>query len=251
MSQYPASTQRLIDQAIAVSGYGFDIVYDRQLPVASSVRLAGKEGRERHEIVLRLPSDENNYLIAWQAAFVLHQFQTPDAESANLQPNPSQLAAVKQELLALHPSIPMAHRETFADQVIGGVLTQLRSVPLGMSVDIHLHREYPELQATQRQSLIHDVVEHVACLQMTTDLFPKTLLRANQIMNAAQALLVAELFTMPDIFQPYRSVGMEAAASLLVEPCMHQVFDGTGDRELIDSWGKTLGIEKWYRWPNA
>ena len=61
MSQYPASTQALLDKATQISGHGFDIVYDLNLPVSSSVRLAGKEGRERHEIVLRLPSDENNY----------------------------------------------------------------------------------------------------------------------------------------------------------------------------------------------
>ena len=248
LHQYPASTQSLIDKATAVSGHGFDIVYDINLPVASSVRLAGREDRERHEIVLRLPSDENNYLIAWQATFVLHQYQTPDAESANLQPNPSQLDAIKHELLAMQPNIPPVHRDQFVDHVIGGILTQLRSLPLGMLVDIQLHRECPELHATQRQSLINDIVEHVACLQITPDMFPRIIVRANQVMNAAQALMVAELFEIPDIFEPYRAMGMEAAATLLLEPCMHQAFDGTTDRELIDAWAKTLGIEKWYRW---
>ncbi|MEZ5449682.1 MAG: hypothetical protein R3E89_12090 [Thiolinea sp.] len=74
---YPESTQSLLDQASHASGHGFDIVYDASLPVSSSVRLAGRENRERHETVLRLPSDENNYLIAWQAAFVLHQYRMP------------------------------------------------------------------------------------------------------------------------------------------------------------------------------
>ncbi|MBU0654592.1 MAG: hypothetical protein KJ914_05590 [Gammaproteobacteria bacterium] len=248
MSQYPASTQSLIDQATRLSGHGFDIVFDASLPVASSVRIAGREGRERHEIVLRLPSDENNYLIAWQAAFVLHQYSTPETERTNLQPNAAYLASVKNELLEMHPGIPLAQREPFTDHVIGGVLTQLRSVPVGMLIDIHLHREYPELHATQKQSLINQVVEHVACLQLTPEMFPRTLVRANQVMNAAQALMVAELFEIPDIFEPYRSVGMEAAAAILLEPCMNQIFNATTDRQLIDSWGSNLGIEKWYRW---
>lgn len=248
MSQYPASTQALLDKATQISGHGFDIVYDLNLPVSSSVRLAGKEGRERHEIVLRLPSDENNYLIAWQAAFVLQQFQTPDAEATHLQPNASQLAAVKAELLDMHPSIPINQRDAFTDHVIGGVLTQLRSVPLGLLVDIQIHRDYPELHATQKQSLINDVVEHIACLQLTPDMFPRTLVRANQVMNATQALMVAELFDMPDIFEPYLTVGMEPAARLLLDVCMNQIFDNTTQRQLIDFWGRNLGIDRWYRW---
>lgn len=248
MSLYPHSTQTLLDKASALSGAGFDIVYDQALPISSSVRLAGREGRERHEIILRLPSDENNYLIAWQAAFVLHQYQMPETERANLRPEPSVLVGVKNELLALHPSIPIAQRDAFTEHVIGGVLTQLRSVPVGMLIDIALHREYPELHATQQQSLTHQIVEHIACLQMTTEMFPKTLLRANQFMNAAQALMVAELFDMKGIFEPYKTVGMEAAATLLLEACLHQVFDETLDRELIDTWARYLGIEDWYRW---
>lgn len=248
MTPYPASTQTLLDKATHLSGAGFDIIYDPSLPIASSVRIAGREGRERHEIVLRLPSDENNYLIAWQAAFVLHQYQMPETERANLKPEPSALAPIKNELLQLHPSVPIAQRENFSEHVIGGVLTQLRSVPVGMLIDIALHREYPELHATQQQSLIQQVVEHIACLQMTPDMFPRTLLRANQVMNAAQALMVAELFGQPNLFAPYRSIGMEAAAALLLEACLHQVFDETLDRELIDAWGRTLGIDHWYRW---
>ncbi|MEB4592896.1 hypothetical protein VSS37_18095 [Candidatus Thiothrix sp. Deng01] len=248
MSQYPASTQSLIDEAALVSGHGFDIVFDASLPVASSVRIAGREGRDRHEIVLRLPGIENNYLIAWQAAFVLHQYKTPETERANLQPNAAYLASVKSELLAMHPGIPAAQREHFTDHVIGGVLTQLRSTPVGMLIDIHLHRSYPELHALQQESLVQQVVEHVACLQLTPEMFPRTLVRANQVMNAAQALMTATLFEMPGIFDPYRTVGMEAAAAILLEPCLHQVFDGTKDRELIDAWGGNLGIETWYRW---
>ncbi len=248
MSQYPASTQSLIDQAASVSGYGFDIVFDASLPVASSVRIAGREGRERHEIVLRLPSDENNYLIAWQAAFVLHQYRTPETERTNLQPNAAYLAKVKEELLSMHPSIPLAQREAFSDHVIGGVLTQLRSMPVGLLIDIELHREYPELHPTQKQSLINQVVENIGCLQLTPDMFPRTLVRANQVMNGVQALMVAELFDIADIFEPYRQCGMEAAAALLLEPCMQQIFEGTTDRQLIDTWGRNLGIDQWYRW---
>lgn len=245
---YPASTQSLIDEATALTGRGFDMVFDASLPVASSVRLGGREGRERHEIVLRMPGDENNYLIAWQAAYVLHQYRTPETERLNLQPNAAYLASVKSELLAMHPTIPLTQREAFTDHVIGGVLTQLRSVPVGMLIDIHLHRECPELHPAQQQSLVDQVVEHIACLQLTPAMFPRTLVRANQVMNAAQALMVAELFEMPGLFEPYRAVGMEAAAAILLEPCMQQIFDGTTDRELVDAWGRNLEIEKWYRW---
>lgn len=248
MPSYPQSTQTLIDKASDVSGHGFDILYDPNLPVSSSVQLAGRDGRERHEIILRLPSDENNYLIAWQAAFVLHQYQMPETERANLRPNPAGLLGIRSELLQMHTNVPANQQEAFLDHVIGGVLTQLRSVPVGMLIDIELCRHYEELQATQRQSLINQVVEHVACLQITPDMFPKTLLRANQVMNAAQALMVAELFDMADIFEPYRSMGMAAAATLLLEPCMHQVFEESTDRQLIESWGSNLGIADWYSW---
>ncbi|MEZ5449683.1 MAG: hypothetical protein R3E89_12095 [Thiolinea sp.] len=113
---------------------------------------------------------------------------------------------------------------------------------MGLLIDIELQRQYEELQATQKQSLIHQVVEHIGCLQMTPEMFPTTLLRANQVMNATQALMVAELFDEPELFAPYRTVGMEAAAALLLEPCLHQALDATTDRELVDHWGRNLGI---------
>lgn len=249
MKFYPASTQALLDRATKVSGFGFDISYDASLPVASSVKMAGKEGREHHEIILRQPGlDENNYLIAWQAAFVLHQYQMPETERANLSPNRPVLAQVKGELLEMYPSIPLSQRDAFAEHVIGGVLSQLRSVPVGLLVDIELHRNYEELHAAQRESLIRQVVEHIGCLQMTKAMFPEKLLRANQVMNATQALLVATLFEMPDIFAPYQSVGMEAAATLLLDICLNQVFDETHDQQLIDFWARNLDLEDWYRW---
>jgi hypothetical protein len=83
---------------------------------------------------------------------------------------------------------------------------------------------------------------------MTKAMFPEKVLRANQVMNATQALMVATLFELPDLFEPYRSVGMEAAAALLLESCLHQVFDETKDQELIDLWARALDIEDWYRW---
>lgn len=248
MSQYPESTQKLVDKAAEVSGYGFEIVYDQSLPIASSVNMAGRDGREHHEIVLRLPSDENNYLIAWQAAFVIHQYQMPETERATLKPNPLQLIPVKDELLQLHPTIPLNQREAFAEHVLGGVLTQLRSVPIGILIDLELHRNYPELQETQKQSLFNQVVEHIGCLQMTTDMFPKTVLRANQVMNAAQALMVSQLFDEEGIFAPYEAINMRPAAEVLLEVCLHQVFDETKDRDVIDVWGKNLGVDEWYQW---
>ncbi len=117
-----------------------------------------------------------------------------------------------------------------------------------MLIDIALYRDYPELHATQQQSLTQQVVEHIACLQMTTAMFPESILRANQIMNAAQALMVADLFNEPQLFEPYRTVGMEAAASLLLEICQHQIFDKTLDKELINYWSRQLGIADWYHW---
>lgn len=249
MKIYPASTQTLLDRATQVSGFGFEIVYDASLTVSSSVKMAGKEGREAHEIILRQPGlDENNYLIAWQAAFVLHQYQMPETERANLSPNRPVLAQIKGELLALYPSIPLAQRDNFAEHVIGGILSQLRSVPIGMLVDIELYRSYDELHKLQQAALIGQVVEHIGCLQMTKAMFPEKLLRANQVMNAAQALMVATLFEMPDLFEPYRMVGMEAAAALLLDMCLNQVFDETRDQALIDYWSRTLDIEDWYRW---
>jgi hypothetical protein len=249
MNFYPASTQALLRRATQISGFGFDIIYDASLPVTSSVKMAGKEGREQHEIILRQPGlDENNYLIAWQAAFVLHQYQMPETERANLSPNRPVLAQVKGDLLAMYPSIPLAQRDAFAEHVIGGVLSQLRSVPIGLLVDIELHRSCAELHVSQRESLIRQVVEHIGCLQMTKAMFPEKVLRANQVMNATQALMVATLFELPDLFEPYRSVGMEAAAALLLESCLHQVFDETKDQELIDLWARALDIEDWYRW---
>lgn len=138
--------------------------------------------------------------------------------------------------------------EELAHNLLAGIITQLRSVPTGILVDIYLYREFENLRKLQETSLTQQVHEYWASLQIDKKQFPEFIVAANQHMNAAHAAMVNYQYPSPELFSPYKLAGMESIALKLLDPCLTKSIETIKDKELIDHWAENLNLKTLYRW---
>lgn len=136
----------------------------------------------------------------------------------------------------------------FTDQIVSGLITQLRSVPIGILVDIYLYREFEDLRESQEKALITQVHEYWASLSIDKSQFPETIILANQHMNAAHAAMVDYQYPSPELTTPYKMAGMEGISIQLLDVCLNGNTDKMQDKFIIDQWGSLLNIQHLYRW---
>ena len=246
--KYSNSVNQLLKKCEAKSGFACDISYDETLATDSTVKMAGRDGRLRHQIILKQHNADADYYVAWQAVFILRQFSTDAENRANISQNPEGFESTKAELGKLHPSMQGAELDNFANHILGGIITQLRSVPIGILVDIYLFREFEELRETQEKVLTQQVHQYWPALNIDKSQFPETIILANQHMNAAHAAMVDYQYPSPELTAPYKMAGMEAISLQLLDACLNRNDDDMQDKAIIDDWGKLLNIQNLYRW---
>ena len=210
--------------------------------------MAGRNGLLRHQIILKQHDANADYYVAWQAVFILRQFNTDEEHRANITQDPEGLESTKAALAKLHPTMQADELGNFANHILGGIITQLRSVPIGILVDIYLFREFEDLREAQEKVLTQQVHEYWAALNIDKSQFPETIIIANQHMNAAHAAMVDYQFPSPELTAPYKVAGMETISVQLLDICLKHNSDGQQDKALIDAWGKHLNIQNLYRW---
>lgn len=248
MNKYLKSTNLLLKQCESESGYVCDVTYDQSLPVYSTVQIAGGGNRKRHRIILKQYDNESSYYIAWQAVFILRHFQVDESQRANLALNKTILPHVKNEVTALYSDFPDTQISAISKQIVDGLLTQLRSVPIGILVDMYLYKNFPELRDIQESSLTKQVHDFWASLNIDKTKFPESIVIANQQMNAAHASMVDYQYPSPELTAPYDAVGMGEVAMKLVGCCLDANLNAINDKQLIDQWAAILNIKDWYEW---
>jgi len=71
---------------------------------------------------------------------------------------------------------------------------------------------------------------------------------ATHRINTAYALYWSQRLERPQIANLYRLRGFEPAGNGLLKIFERVPDDATHDYELVDEWGKFLGIRDWYIW---
>ncbi len=146
-------------------------------------------------------------------------------------------------------SLPDQMRSQMAGVLLDGLLTQLRSFPVGMRIDVWLKREFPELADLQREAIERQQKDNLQALRAEVRNFaPKQIFAANAAMNAAYAIFADRLLGNAGFAIPWRSSGLEKAGRALLAQFDRIDADPAHDRALIDSWAAELGLVGWYRW---
>ena len=247
MRPFLPKTQERLDQIEALSGRPVRLLADDSLSVLATMVTARNDAS--YHILRYKPSNEPlDYIVSYQAGFLLRFFETPKEERFDFVPGERGLKTIREMLLAT-PGLMVADREAtlaFAQHIHHWALMTVRSLPVGMRIDEELYQARPELHEAQVESLAFQQQQNAIALSQRVGKFttPPTLLGP----NSAYALFVDDLLGDSNYAAPYRAAGLEGEGRALLNLWRKVPADPRHDRELIDCWAEKLGMVGWYRW---
>jgi hypothetical protein len=244
-------TQSILDEIEQVSGIPVKLIPDPSLPTLARMTRS-RSGAPAHILTFKPDSPGLNYVVAYQAAFTLRFYETK--ERFDFGATDSGRAEVKRMVTApdgvvTRMRLPPPVAEQITDQFFDGLMTQLRSIPVGMRIDSWIARECPHLRAEQRASIDAQQRTNVQSLSpQIRAMAPPIVFNANAAMNAAYAKFSDRLLENPIYSIPYRSVGFLSRGEQLLKIFDDLAAGAEHDKALVDAWANELGVSDWVAW---
>lgn len=236
-------TKEIIERTEKLTGKPVLITEDRSLQVISRIETA--RGPAPMHILRYKPLSGGipDYFICFQCGFVIRLYENPPDQRFDFAASPE--ASVRMEsLLRGHPGVSQ-----LKDMLLNGLMTQLRSVPIGLRIDDWLFSEYTELRLQQVEGAKVQLRDNSRALSPEIKrMIPQKVFRPNAAMNAAFAAYWAESLSDSSITLPYKSSGLLPQGEALIRIFEKVGSSPTEDRRLVDSWAEELGLSGWYRW---
>ena len=220
---------------------------DDTLKVFSTL-ITARNGAPYHILRYRPSNDPLDYLIAYQAGYLVRLFSCSPDKRFDFVPDGD--AGVKaQEIVTLGRRLS-PDDEKSASQISSVIaqwaLMNLRSLSIGMRIDGWLRSDYPALRELQGPGMERTLESALNVIGQRLGRFsvPSVFLG----MDAAYALFMERLLGEEGLTIPY-----EAAGALEVGRDLLAIFDATPadpghDCELVDKWAQRLGMNNWYSW---
>lgn len=248
------TTKNFIAMLEQKSGLPVHVMEDASLPVFSSIKLA-RGNLLAHIITFKPDKNEPpDYPIIFQCAMAIRTFDCPPDDRKQIGPSP---AGMKTLLVILSQPNSVAERaglsgirlEEFRDNLLLGLVTHIRSVPLSIRVSETLTLEHPELIEFASKHAERELqLNQQSLSERIREITPKEVFDPTQCINAAFAIFWSKRLGRPEIVNPYRLAGFESQGMELLDICNFIPNDPLDDCELIDEWGGALQIRDWYRW---
>jgi hemoglobin-like flavoprotein len=135
------------------------------------------------------------------------------------------------------------------EQLLTGLMTHLRSIPLGLRLDHWIFTEHPELAEMQKNAIQPQLQENNRSAgDKFRSVCPPQVFDATMAINAAFAQFWAEKWNQPELALPYKASGYAVAGERLLKILQDVPDSGRTDRALIDAWGAELNLKNWYVW---
>jgi hypothetical protein len=248
-------TKELIAVLEEKSGCAVHVMENAGLSTLSEIKIA--RGSLPAHIISYRPVNKTeapDYAIIFQCALAIRLFDCPPEDRKLIAVSPSGSDALQAILtrpngFAEKYQLSSANLEGFKDQLLHGLITHLRSIPLGLRVSEKLSLEYPELLDLEAAHVEQELqINKETLTDQIRAAMPQEVFNPTQSINAAFAAFWAERLEQPGIVNPYRLAGFESRGSELLKICDDIPNDPANDCELIDRWADHLQIRGWYTW---
>jgi hypothetical protein len=247
------SVEKVLRLVKETSGLPVHVEPDSTLPpnIFSKVTKA-RGAMPFHRIGYQLSASATpDYLIVNQCGFLLRSYAVPARDRFDFTATDFAEATVRQWVLnnSKTPNLPAHVADGLTVFLFDGILSQLRSVPVGLRVDAWILAEYPDLAPLQRQAVFRQLDDNAAALRPDVMAsMPDQALDTSIAMNAAFALYWAEKLKQAQIALPYQAAGRLDVGRQLLDIWKNIADDPAQDIELIDTWADKLNLAGWYRW---
>lgn len=251
MARLTDDARNVLEEVEGKTGKPVEVLPDPGLQTYATIKTA-RGDVPAHVLTYNPNKPGVDYHVAYQCGFILRLFDNPPEERFEFTGNRAGRETVRElvaEGVAKRMRLPKATAEQLTDQFFDGLLTQLRSYPIGMRIDKWIRDTYPALHDAQNDSIDRQQQDNVQVLSpQIKQMTPSVIFSSNASMNAAYALFCERLLSASQYFIPYRSAGFKKPARTLLALWDELPMDARHDRELVDAWGKELGVSGWYQW---
>jgi hypothetical protein len=247
MNHLRAVTKGILARVETVTGKPIQFMRDDKLALLATLQMA-RNGADFHILRYQPSNEPLDYLIAFQAGFVLRLFDNDPDQRFDFAPDDAaddRVAALMSGGQALGPSDRQA-LPGYSRHVAQWALLNLRSLPIGMRIDQWLADTYPELAELQRASIALQQQQNTQVLahRLGKLSVPVTLLGT----IAAYALFADRLLGSQTYAVPYESMGLLDQAQTLLQILDDTPADARHDVALVDRWAAQCGLAGWYHW---
>jgi len=247
MNDLGPHTLALVQQVETLSGCPVVFKPDSTLGVQAALQKA-RNGAAFHVLRYQPGGRALDYWVAYQCAYALRFYALPPDQRWDFSDTGDGTEQVESLLMAgqtLDPNdlmrVPM-----FARQIEQWALMTLLSYPVGMRIDRWLHHAYPALRVEQAEGMAQLQTENARLLSLAMGRLtvPVSLLG----MPAAYARLADSMLGTAVHSTAWQAGGAMGTGERLFDLLEQHADEPVHDRELIDAWGRALGMSGWYRW---
>lgn len=192
-----------------------------------------------------------DYLIAHQCGFALRIFNAPAATrfelSATIRGRREAGELLDDRLDRSGMALPGQTVSGLRDQFFDGLMSQLRSMPVGLRVDAWVRREYPGLREQQDGAARLQLEENQQVLApRAKQIAPERIYEGSAGMSAAFACFWGRTLADASIAVPYRVAGLLALGENLLRSADEIPEDAENDKRLVQAWGDRIGVAGWF-----
>lgn len=246
------TTSQVMELVRDATGTPVEVVEDASLQTLAGVSTA-RPGVPFHVIRFNPRLGNPDYVIAYQCGFLLRQAALPVDERWQFGISDTGLASVERLIsgpggIGPKLGLPPLAAKPVANQLVSGLLVQLRSMPIGMRIDAWINADYPALRDLQSASMKSQCGDNTQALTpQVREMTPSTIWRASVALNAAYAAFAAATVHDDALMLPYEAIGFREEGQAIVDFLNEIPASPSDDRTLVDRVGKHLGISDWYQ----
>jgi hypothetical protein len=245
------TTRKLIAEVERQTGCRVAIVRDGTLSTMSGVSMAGPE---RVDHLVRIHPDAPggvDYYAIYYCRMIQRFFENPPEERFVLGYGEKGRYRVRKlvQRTRIGRMVGEAALLGVCEQLVAGLLSHLRSVPIGMRVDNWILNELPELADMQKDAIEPQLQENGrSANENIRNTVPSEVFDATMAINVAFAHFWAEKWGQPELTLSYKAAGYATTGEKLFSLFQSTPDSGRTDCALIDAWAKVLNVADWYVW---
>lgn len=243
MSLLPC-TRRIIEQVERVTNRPVVVREDVGLKVLADIKIA--RGDDAVHLVRYKAGGgvSPDYYIVYQCGHLLRFYSAPPEKRFETAARPEASQKLADEMLKNR--IP-SQAQGLGEMLLGGLITQLRSIPVGFRIEDWITSTFPELADQQRCAVQNQLTQNLETIRIAASpMIPRLVSKASVTMNAAFALFWARKWGDTSLTIPYKSAGYLDLAMKLIGIIDRTPDDASSDVQLIDEWAFELKLKGWY-----
>jgi hypothetical protein len=190
-----------------------------------------------------------NHLTAHECGHILRTMEAEPSTRVVPGSNAETRAVAVRELGNELSQLPESMRNQMLDVWLGGLITQVTSLPACVRIEKWIHQEYPPLRNEQRLYLDEDVERTLQGLSKKVErVTPKTLFRISNSITYAY-LRGLEPMTGKDLRKHFSGRPSIITTGIQLYETLGDADTGYGgDLRVTNEWAKTLKISEWFAW---